>query len=144
MTNQYQFERAAGLFFLRVLLGIIFFMQGFGKVFTWGIEGVYASVFQSYESTILPQWLIYFTAYYTSFVELLGGALLLIGFFRKWTYLALASVLLIVSFGHGLASPIWSLNDVFPRAVLLAALFLLPASWDNWSLDSWMARAKYQ
>lgn len=144
MTNKYNVEQAAGLFFIWVLLGIIFFMQGYGKVFTWGIEGVYASVFQSYETTFLPQWLIYFSAYYTSFIELLGGALLLLGFFRKWTYWALGSVLLIVSFGHGLASPIWSLEDVFPRAVLLAALFLLPRSWDRWSLDNRIAQAKNQ
>ncbi|MEM6376658.1 MAG: DoxX family membrane protein [Bacteroidota bacterium] len=144
MSNKYSAERAVGLFFIRVLLGIIFFMQGFGKVFTWGIEGVYASAFKSYEATFLPKWLIYSTAYYTSFVELIGGALLLLGLFRKWAYFALGSVLLIVSFGHGLASPIWSLDDVFPRAILLAALLLLPTAWDSWSLDHRLTNAKYQ
>ena len=125
-----------GMFFIRVLLGIIFFMQGYGKVFTIGVSRVYEMFFKSFENTVLPKWLIVSTAYYTSYIELLGGFLLVIGLFRKYTLYLLAMDLLIVSFGHGLMEPIWDLSHVISRAILLAALFLLPGEWDKWNADS--------
>jgi uncharacterized membrane protein YphA (DoxX/SURF4 family) len=124
-----------GLFFIRVLAGLIFFMQGYGKIFTWGVPKVYEMFFKNYESTFLPKWLIVAVAYYTSYIELAGGLLLIIGLFRKYALSFLAVDLLIVSFGHGLMEPIWDLSHVIPRAILLAALFLLPAQWDEWNMD---------
>lgn len=125
-----------GLFFIRVLLGIIFFMQGYGKIFTIGAGKVYDMFFKDFENTFLPKWLIVSTAYYTSYVEMLGGFLLIIGLFRKQAMYLLAIGLLIVSFGHGLMQPIWDLSHVMPRTILLAALFLLPPEWDKWNADS--------
>ncbi|MBO3699376.1 DoxX family protein [Roseivirga sp. E12] len=124
-------------FFARVLLGIIFLMQGFGKVFTWGFDGVYNS-FKPYEETFLPKFLVVFSAYYTSYVELIAGALLVIGLFKNYALYALASVLLIVSFGHGLSSPIWNLNDVMWRSILLIFLLVIPKEWDKWQVENIM------
>lgn len=134
-NSQITINRTIALFFIRVLLGLIFFMQGFGKVFTWGVEGVYQNAFLSFEETFLPEFLLKFTAYYTSYIELIGGFLLLIGLFRSYALYALASVLLIVAFGHGLQSPIWDLQHVIFRSILLIALLLLPMEWDKWSVD---------
>ncbi len=124
-----------GLFFIRVLLGIIFFMQGYGKVFTIGLSNVYDMFFKSFEHTIMPKWLILATTYYTSYIELIGGFLLITGLFRKYAMYLLAINLLVVSFGHGVMEPIWDLSHVMPRAILLSALFLLPATWDKWNID---------
>ena len=125
--------RAAGIFFIRALLGIIFLMQGFGKIFTFGVDNLYGMFFKDFEKTFLPKWLIWATAYYTSYVELICGLLLITGILKKWALYLLAVDLLIVSFGHGLLEPIWDLQHVIPRAILLAALFLLPQEWDKWS-----------
>ncbi len=122
-------------FFARVLLGIIFLMQGIGKVFTWGLDGVYNG-FKPYEETFLPKFIVVFSAYYTSYVELIGGALLVVGLFKNYALYALASVLLIVSFGHGLTSPIWNLNDVMWRSLLLIFLLVIPKEWDKWQVDN--------
>lgn len=127
-------NKTIAAFFARVLLGIIFMMQGIGKVFTWGLDGVYNS-FKPYEETFLPKFLVVFSAYYTSYVELIGGALLVIGLFKNYALYALASVLLIVSFGHGLTSPIWNLNDVMWRALLLLFLLTIPKEWDKWQIE---------
>ncbi|MFI5154467.1 MAG: DoxX family protein, partial [Chitinophagales bacterium] len=128
--------RVAGLFFIRSLLGIIFFMQGFGKVFSWGVPKVYEMFFREFENTFLPKWLVISTAYFTSYVEWIGGFLLIIGLFRKYAMYLLALDILVVSFGHGLREPIWDLSHVMPRSILLVALFLLPKEWDKWNLDS--------
>ena len=128
--------RRAGMFFIRELLGIIFFFQGYGKVFTMGVPQVYDRFFKEFESTMLPKWLIVSAAYYTSYVELIGGFLLITGLFRKQAIYLLALDLLIVSFGHGFMEPIWDLSHVIPRAILLGALFFLPPSWDGWHADA--------
>ena len=132
--------RHAGMFFMRVLLGTIFIMQGYGKVFTMGLSKVYEMFFKEFEPTFLPKWIILGTAYYTSYVELIGGFLLIIGLFRRYALYALAIDLLIVSFGHGLLEPIWDLQHVIPRAVLLAAILLLPPQWDKWNLDRYIMK----
>lgn len=128
-------RRAIGIFFMRTLLGLIFLMQGYGKVFSWGLDGVYQNAFASYEETWIPIFLLKLTAYFTSYVELTGGLLLLLGVFRNWVYIALGLVLLIVSYGHGLSSPIWDLQHVFVRAVFLITLLLVPTDWDQLHLD---------
>ena len=128
-------RRAIGIFLIRALLGLIFLMQGYGKVFSWGVEGVYQNAFASYEETWIPIFLLKFTAYFTSYVEFLGGLLLLLGLFRNWAYIALGLVLLMVTYGHGLSSPIWDLQHVFVRAVFLITLLLVPVEWDQLHLD---------
>ena len=132
--------RAAGVLFIRALLGIIFLMQGFGKIFTIGVANVYGMFFKDFEKTILPNWLIWSTAYYTSYVELICGFLLIIGLFKKYVLYLLGADLLVVSFGHGLMQPIWDLQHVIPRAILLIPLFLLPQEWDKWKTDKFLEK----
>jgi uncharacterized membrane protein YphA (DoxX/SURF4 family) len=124
--------RASGLLFTRALLGVIFLMQGFGKIFTFTVPVVYDKFFKDFETTFLPKWLIWATAYYTSYVELIGGLFLILGLFRRWTLYLLAIDLVVVAFGHGLLEPIWDLSHVMPRTLLLLVLFFLPPEWDRY------------
>jgi uncharacterized membrane protein YphA (DoxX/SURF4 family) len=91
--------------------------------------------FKDFETTFLPKWLIWATAYYTSYAEMICGFLLVIDLFRKYAMYLLAADLLIVSFGHGLMEPIWDLSHVMPRAILLITLFLAPQDWDFYNAD---------
>jgi putative oxidoreductase len=133
------YRQTFGIFFLRTLLGLIFFFQGLGKIARWGFENLYENAFQPLEQ-FFPKWWLLGTLYGTTFAELLGGAMLLLGWQRRWALTVLGVVLLVVSVGHGLESPVWNLSHVFPRAVLLAAVLLLPAEWDRWSVDQWLKR----
>lgn len=122
---------------IRLLLGFIVFFQGFGKVFKMGLNNVYESFFNKAPlNDLLPDFLLLSTAYYTSLVELIVGFLIIIGLKRDIALYFLASVLVIVSFGHGLESPIWDLSHVMYRAILLVALLLLPKDYDRYSIDS--------
>ncbi len=125
---------------IRLLLGFIFFMQGFGKVFKWGVSNVYGNFFKEKYQDLLPDFLIQFTAYYTSYVELIAGFMLVIGLKRDWALYALASVLVIVTFGHGMTEPVWDLSHVMYRAVLLVTLLLFPKEWDKYSVDTLLKR----
>ena len=123
---------------IRLILGFIFFFQGFGKVFKFGLNAVSENFFIASYGDLLPDFLLVFTAYYTSLIELIGGFLLIIGFKRDFTLYFLASVLVIVTFGHGLKDPIWDLSNVMYRAILLVSLLLLPKEYDLFSVDSWI------
>jgi len=129
-------QRAAAALFTRALLGIIFLMQGYGKIFVFTVPRVYSMFFKDFDKTFLPKWLVCATAYYTSYIELIGGLLLITGLFRQWALYLLALDLLIVSFGHGLLEPIWDLQHVIPRAILLIAALVMPQQWDKWNLDA--------
>ena len=128
-------NRNIGILTLRLLLGFIFFFQGFGKVFKFGMDQVYNGFFKGAYSELLPDFLLLITAYYTSFVELICGFMLIIGIKRDWALYALASVLVIVTFGHGLKDPIWDASHVLVRAIFLIPLLLLPKEWDKFSID---------
>ena len=129
-------NRAMAALTLRLILGFIFLMQGFGKVFTWRVENLYKmDFFYGTYKELLPDFIIYATAYYTSYIELAAGFLLVLGLKRDHALYALASVLVIVAFGHGLADPIWDLSHVMYRTILLVALLLIPKEWDKFSMD---------
>jgi len=130
-------NKSIALLALRLILGLIFLMQGFGKVFTWGVENVYQMDFfyEKYKD-LLPDFIIHATAYYTSYIELIAGLLVVLGLKRDYALYALASVLVIVTFGHGLATPIWDLSHVIFRTILLVTLLILPKEWDKFSVDN--------
>ena len=44
------------------LLGLIFLMQGYGKVFKFGVSNIYSDILTEYQSTFLPNWLLWLTA----------------------------------------------------------------------------------
>ena len=128
-------NRNIAILTLRLILGFIFFFQGYGKVFKFGMDKVYNGFFKGAYQELLPDFILFATAYYTSFVELICGFMLIIGIKRDWALYALASVLVIVSFGHGLAEPIWDTSHVLVRTALLIPLLLLPKEWDKFSID---------
>jgi len=129
-------NRTVAVTLIRVMLGLIFLMQGYGKVFTYGVENLYQmDFFHGTYKDLLPDWLTRGTAYFTSYMELIGGLLVTIGLGRDFALYGLALVLVIVTFGHGLAEPIWDLSHVMYRTILLLALLFIPVEWDQWSVD---------
>ena len=129
-------NRSIAVLTIRLILGFIFLMQGYGKVFTWGVENVYnMDFFYPTYQDLLPEFIIRATAYYTSYIELIAGILLVLGLKRDYALYALASVLIIVSFGHGLANPIWDLSHVIYRTILLVSLLIIPKKYDRFSVD---------
>ena len=122
--------------FARGVLGLIFFMAGIYKVFEQTPIGHAKQWFLPYSDTFLPVWSLWAMGVTIPFVELIGGALVLIGFKTRWGLIALGCVLVIVTFGHLLKEPLYSFSEhVFPRTVLLLFVLCVPEAADRFSID---------
>lgn len=141
MTNQ--FQRAWALLFARLVLGLIFFMAGIFKVFQLGPLEHARKYFLPFADTFLPVWSLWFVGVAVPFVELIAGALLLVGLRVREALIALGSVLVTVTFGHLLHEPLFNFSGhVVPRLALLLFLLWCPRELDRFSLDAAMVRKK--
>ena len=135
-------RRAWAVLLARGVLGLIFFMAGFWKVFTMGPTAHAHKWFvDPYAKTFLPSWALWAAGVTIPFVELAGGFLMLIGWRIREASYGLGAVLLIVTFGHLLAEPLYEFHThVIPRLALLLFVLATPAGWDRLSLDAVLAR----
>jgi putative oxidoreductase len=131
-------QEAFLVFILRVILGILFFFQGYDKIFRVKISGVIEFFHLEMQRHKVPSVVLIFAAYFTSMVEFVGGGLLILGIFKSWAYYLLGLDLILVCGAFSMMKPMWDMNMVFPRLVILAILLYLPASWDLFSLDLWI------
>ena len=100
-------------------------------------------VVEPYADTFLPVWSLWATGTAVPVVELVAGAMLLAGFQTRAALLALGAVLVLVTFGHLLADPLYAFQThVIPRTALLLFVLCMPASEDWISVDGWLARRK--
>ena len=127
------------MFVLRVILGILFFFQGYDKVFRVKISGVRDFFRTEMIGRNVPGFVLGSSAFLTSYIELISGALLIVGLFKTAALYMLAFDLIIVSGAFSLLKPMWDMQLLFPRLILLAALLYLPEQWDLLSLDHLLA-----
>lgn len=129
-------SRAWALLFARLVLGFIFFMAGVFKVFDMTPVGHVRKWFLPYQDTFLPSWSLWAVGLAIPLVELVGGALLLLGWRVYHALLALGVVLVIVTFGHLLKEPLYPFHEhVIPRLALLLFLLVFPRDADQFSVD---------
>jgi uncharacterized membrane protein YphA (DoxX/SURF4 family) len=118
-------------------------MAGAFKTFVLTPSGHVHKWFLPFSDTFLPVWALWAVGLAIPFVELLGGALLLVGFRVKAALLALGAVLVVVTFGHLLHEPLYPFHEhVFPRLALLVFLLAMPAEDDRFSIDAWLRRRR--
>ena len=128
--------------FARLVLGLIFFMAGVWKVFELGPAGHVRKFFLPFEHTFLPVWSLWAVGYTIPFIELIAGALVIVGLKTRYALVALGLVLAIVTFGHLLEHPLYAFNEhVIPRLALVLFVFLMPHESDRFSLDHLLRRA---
>src|SRR5499425_2004607 len=134
-------DRAFALLFARGVLGFIFFMAGEWKVFQLGaVEHARKLFIVPYADTFLPRWLLWSSGTVIPFVELVAGALVLLGLRTRDALVALGIVLVVVTFGHLVTEPLYEFHThVIPRLALLLFVLLLPREDDRFSLDYFVA-----
>ena len=128
------------IFFVRWVLGLIFFMAGWWKTFDLGPLGHARRLFvEPFADTWLPAWLLWTSGSVIPVVELIAGALLCLGLRVRAAGVALGSILIVVSYGHLLQEPLFdTTSHIFPRLVLLTFLLAAPAEQDVLSADAWL------
>jgi hypothetical protein len=77
--NGNSLDRSWALFFARLVLGLIFFMAGVWKVFELGPLEHARKFFLPYTDTFLPVWSLWTVGVIVPFVELIAGALVILG-----------------------------------------------------------------
>ena len=136
-------DRAWALLFARLVLGLIFFMAGWWKVFVLGPFGHVRKFFLPYSDTFLPVWSLWAVGASIPFVELVAGALVILGLRTRAALVALGFVLAVVTFGHLLEEPLYEFHThVIPRLALLLFILLLPREDDRFSADYLFARRR--
>lgn len=135
ISNDIINKEVMAVFIVRVFLGLLFFFQGVDAVFNVKPSGVLQTIKEPLMEKGVPSFMIVFGAYYTSYVELLAGFCLLIGFVKYYALYLLGIDLLIASVAFGIIKPMWDMQFVFPRLVLLLFFLITPSEWDIISVD---------
>jgi uncharacterized membrane protein YphA (DoxX/SURF4 family) len=131
------------LLFARLVLGLIFFMAGEWKVFQLGPLEHARKFFMPYTDTFLPVWSLWAMGVVIPLVELLAGALVILGLKTRAALVGLGFVLAVVTFGHLLKEPLYEFHThVIPRLALLLFILLLPREDDQFSIDHLWRRHK--
>lgn len=130
-------NRAWALLFARGVLGFIFFMAGVYKVFKMGPLGHARHYFiEPYAGTFLPAWSLWAVGTIIPIIELVAGALVIVGLRTRDALVALGFILVVVTFGHLLKEPLYEFHThVIPRLALLLFILMLPREDDRFSLD---------
>jgi uncharacterized membrane protein YphA (DoxX/SURF4 family) len=136
-------QRAWALLFARLVLGLIFFMAGVWKVFQLGPLEHARKYFLPFSDTFLPVWSLWLVGVTIPWVELIAGALVILGLRLREALIALGFVLAIVTFGHLLREPLYNLTGhVIPRLALLLFVLWCPREHDRFSVDYLLERRK--
>jgi uncharacterized membrane protein YphA (DoxX/SURF4 family) len=134
-------QRACALFFARLVLGFIFFMAGMMKVFQMGPLEHARKYFLPFSDTFLPVWSLWTVGVVIPFVELIGGALVILGLRKRDALIGLGGVLVIVTFGHLLHDALYDFSShVIPRLGLVLFLLWCPPAADRFSIDHLLTR----
>ena len=128
-------DKAILVFVLRVILGVLFFFQGYDKVVKLKMNTVVDWLRQELSSINLPGWLINVFAYFTSYAELIGGAMLIAGLFEHFALYLLGVDLILVVIAFSMVKPMWYSSFVYIRLALLSVLLFVPREWDVLSAD---------
>lgn len=135
-------NHAWAILFARLILGLIFFMAGVMKVFQLGPLEHARKYFLPYTDTFLPVWSLWAVGVTIPLIELIAGALVILGLRTRDALIALGFVLVIVTFGHLLHEPLYTFSGhVIPRLALLLFVLWCPREDDRFSLDHVLFRS---
>jgi uncharacterized membrane protein YphA (DoxX/SURF4 family) len=98
---------------------------------------------EAFADTWIPAGILYLLGLTVPFLELMAGALLILGFRTQEALITVGILLLMVTFGHLLLEPFFDVTThILPRAGLMILLFLLPAEEDLISVDGYRRKKR--
>lgn len=124
-----------GMLLLRVTGGMLFFFQGYDKVYKVGVKQVVETFNDPFQKTPLPQFMLKPMVLVSSYLEMICGLLLALGLFRDVALYLLAADLAAVALMFSAMKAMWDMQFFFPRFIMVLLLLLLPSGTDRFCLD---------
>ena len=131
-------------FIVRWILGLVFLMAGYWKVFVL-TPAAHAERFfvQGFADTWIPAWLLNGLGYTIPFIELAAGILICIGLRTRDALIGVGILLVVTTYGHALQEPLFDIDGhTFTRLALIVFLLVAPMHSDTISIDSWLSKRR--
>jgi len=128
--------RHMALLSVRLITGILFFIQGYDKLFVLGINKVTEPFVYPFAGKNISRKTLHISILLSSLVEFAGGFMLIAGLFRDVALMLLLFNMTCVAAGFSMIRPMWDMQYYFPRLLLILLILLLPPGWDPWRLDT--------
>lgn len=131
-----EYTRAVGWLLLRATAGILFFFQGYDKLFKVGIMNAAEAFDGSFHNGIRSRPFLRGLLALSSFVEMCGGVLLVLGLWRQVGAIFLGLDLIAVALVFSASNPMWDMQYYFPRFSMIVAILMLSPASDRFCLDA--------
>ena len=128
-------NRTIAMLLIRTITGILFFFQAYDKIFNLGTKNVADTFRYSLSSRFINENVFNTGVKISSYIELVGGIVLMLGFFRNYALYILGADLIFVALFFSMMRPMWDMQFFFPRLVLIIVLLLCPPEWDAFTID---------
>ena len=130
------------VFVTRMILGILFMMAGYWKVFVLTPAQHAQKYFvEGFAAHWIPDSLLLALGYSIPVLEFVAGILLCLGLRTKEALLAVALLLIVTTYGHALQQPLFDIDGhTFTRLALIIFLLLAPQGCDRYSADNWLSQ----
>jgi len=132
----------AARFICRWILGVLFAMAGWWKVFELGPVAHARRFFvEGFAEHWIPEWLLWAFGVSIPWLELIAGVLILIGWQLRRALTAVGLLLIVTTYGHALQQPLFDIDGhTFTRLALIVFLLLAGCDDDRATLDYWFAK----
>ena len=130
------------VFIVRWILGVLFLMAGYWKVFVL-TPAQHAQRFfvEGFADHWIPEWLLIALGYSIPLIELVAGFLLCIGLRTREALIAVGLLLIVTTYGHALQQPLFDIDGhTFTRLALIIFLLIAPQGCDRFTADAWLSR----
>ena len=133
---------ALAVFLARTMLGLVFFMAGWWKVFTLTPTAHAQNFFiEGFKNHWIPDWLLWPLGVAIPPFELIAGAALLMGLWTRFFATTTGLLLLLTTYGHALQQPLFDIDGhTFTRLALAIFVLMLADAHDKLSLDYWRSK----
>ena len=130
------------VFIVRWILGLLFLMAGYWKVFVL-TPAQHAQQFfvEGFADHWIPEWLLFALGNAIPVLEFVAGLLLCIGLRTREALIAVGLLLIVTTYGHALQEPLFDIDGhTFTRLALIIFLLLAPQGCDRYSADNWLSQ----
>ena len=129
------FLQSSALLLVRLILGMLFLFQGYDKVFRIGINNVADAASTTVTEKFFGRTIFKTAILISSWIEMIGGTLLITGFQRDYALILLSADMLMTGLIFSLIKPMWDMQFYFPRLILLVIIMIVPESQDMFCID---------